>query len=816
MGIQVNYFSSEGEPEKKKPKDIPKETTAPELVKQFSEESTHSVPLEAEPYEITGEEITMETTTVESSTTQEYKAHEQKVSLALEAFGEEIPVDISESVVPGEITMEIRRADSDEPGETQIEEQTIEIIPETFTEQVFSPTGESLLPTEIVFDISTAGITQRTESKVLEQRTVSVTESTGEGILEVPDEALIPMETPDISQDTAILEMTQATEVGEQIDVEPEDHVSSEEEFYPAEEEVEPKVLDRKTATTSVQPEIETVSEVQITKLIEGTTREIVESVPEGAYSTEVIVDVKKVDKKKPEEALTQVQTITIQPDMVQESTVTKPEEGISTEVTFKVDTKALMEVEKDYQVSELETQIIPESTTEVKTPEDTIVEATGVSQVTTETIAKYPEETQISDWIQDVQPETSKTIVVQKHETPETMSPVEIIFDLGQADRPVPTQFTTEEKVEQVEKDFTIERTIQVQETIQIVGFPMDVAETTFEVPLQTGIPEEPIPEDQEPIIHTTEFAMDVESQPKAQYPEMTLVIEQDGQLTTETKEETKVEETPVVTEQVQHPTSTETMLHDQIMEQMPEQPTDIFPVEDQICIVTETRIDVSQADKTIPDMMSMIEQKLDAFKSEIITSHKEMMSQQAAEETEVSTATMQVGVIQQPDEMADHHGPSQLITEEEIEQVKKDFTIESTIQVQETAQIAGLPMDVAETTFEVPLQTGIPEEPIPEYQEPIIHATEFAMDVDSQPKAQYPEMTLVIEQDGQLTIETEKTKEETKAEELSLVEELPVVPEQVEHPTPSETVVPEQPTDIFPAEDQKLKNFLWLKNCR
>ena len=606
-------------------------------MKQFSEESTHSVPLEAEPYEITGEDITMETSTVESSTTQEYKAHEQKVSLALEAFGEEIPVDISESVVPGEITMEIRSADSDEPEEIQIEEQTMEIIPETFTEQVFLPTGESLLPTEIVFDISTAGITQRTESKVLEQSTVSVTESTGERILEVPDEAVKPMETPDITPETAMLEMTQMTEVGEQVEVEPEDHVSSEEGFYPAEEEVEPKVLDRETVTASVQPEIETVSGVQITEQIEGTTHEIIESVQEGAYSTEVTVDVRKVEKKEPEEAFTHVQTIMIQPDTVQKPAATKPEEGISTEVTFMVDTKAIMEDRKDYQVSELETQIIPEFTTEVKkAPEDAIVETTEVSQVTTETIAKYPEETRVSDRIQDIQPETSKTVVVQKHETPETTSPIEIIVDLDQADYQVPTQFTTEEQVEQVEKDFTIESTIQVQETAQIVGFPGDVAQTTFEVPLQTGIPEEPIPEDQEPTIHTAEFAMDVDDQPKAQYKEMTLVIEQDGQLTVETKEEPKteelslVEETPVGTEQVEHPTPTEAMLHEQIMEQLPEQPTEIFPVEDQTGIVTETRFDVIPADKTVPDMMSVIEQKLDDFKAEMITSHEEIMSQQ------------------------------------------------------------------------------------------------------------------------------------------------------------------------------------------
>ena len=786
-------------------------------MKQFSEESTHSVPLEAEPYEITGEDITMETSTVESSTTQEYKAHEQKVSLALEAFGEEIPVDISESVVPGEITMEIRSADSDEPEEIQIEEQTMEIIPETFTEQVFLPTGESLLPTEIVFDISTAGITQRTESKVLEQRTVSVTESTGERILEVPDEAVKPMETPDITPETAMLEMTQMTEVGEQVEVEPEDHVSSEEGFYPAEEEVEPKVLDRETVTASVQPEIETVSGVQITEQIEGTTHEIIESVQEGAYSTEVTVDVRKVEKKEPEEAFTHVQTIMIQPDTVQKPAATKPEEGISIEVTCMVDTKAIMEDRKDYQVSELETQIIPEFTTEVKkAPEDAIVETTEVSQVTTETIAKYPEETQVSDRIQDIQPETSKTVVVQKHETPETTSPIEIIVDLDQADYQVPTQFTTEEQVEEVEKDFTIESTIQVQETAQIVGFPGDVAQTTFEVPLQTGIPEEPIPEDQKLTIHTAEFAMDVDDQPK-RFPEMTLVIEQDGQLTVETKKEPKteelslVEETPVGTEQVEHPTPTEAMLHEKIMEQLPEQPMDIFPVEDQTGIVTETRFDVIPADKTVPDMMSVIEQKLDDLKAEMITSHEEIMSQQVDEESEVSIASMQVGVTQQPNGVVDHQGPSQFTTEE-VEQLEKNFTIESTIQVQETAQIVGFPMDVTETTFEVPLQTGIPEEPIPEDQKPTIHTAEFAIDVIDKTKAQCPEITLVVEQGGQLTIETAKTEEEIKGEELSLVEETPVITELVEYPTPGETVVqeqimeqiPEQPTDSFLVEDQ------------
>ena len=784
--IQVNYFSSEGESEKGKleyrPKEIPtpepeleyrpKEMTAPEpeLVKQFSEESTHSVPLEAEPCEATGEEITMETITVEPSTKQEYKTHEQKVSLALEAFAEELPVDISESVVPGEITMEIRRADSGEPEKTQIEEQTVEIIPKTFTEQVILPSGESLLPTEIVFDVSTGFISQTTESKVLGQRTVSVIESTGERFLEITDETVKPVGTPDLTSETFMVEMAQTTEVGEQVEVEPEDHVSSEEEFYPAEEEVEPEVQDRETAVASVQPETETVSKVQTSRLVEGTTHEIMERVPDGTYSTEVIVDVKKAEKTKPEETLTKVQTIMIQPEIVREPIVTKPEEGTLTEV---IDTETLVEVEKEYQVSELETQVIPEPTTEVKmASEDTTVETKEVSQVTTETIGQYPEE---------------------------TMSPIQIIVDLGQAARQVPTQFTTEEEVEQLEKDFTIERTIKVQEAEQTVGTPLDVAETTYEVPLQTGIIEEPIPEDKEPTIHTTEFAMDVIGHPKTQYPEMTLVIEQDGQLTIETAKTTD----EMKTEHVEHLTPTETMLQDQIVEQLPEQPVDILPVEDQIGVVTEATFDVGQADKTVPDMMSVIEKKLDQFKAEMITTHEELVSQQVDQETEVFIDTMPVRVIQQPDEIADHQIPSQFTSEEEVEQVEKDFTTESTVQVQETVQTVGIPMGITETTFEVPVQTEIPQEPIAEDQEPTIHTTEFAMDVIGQPKPEYPEMTLVIEQDGQLTIETAKTKEETRTS---------VVTEQVEHPTSTETMlqeqiieqIPEQPVDILPVEDQ------------
>ena len=111
----AHSFTSKGEPEQPeevpttadKPKETPKEVTAPELVKQFSEESTHSVPVESEPVELTGEEITKETTIIEPIVKQEYKAHEQKVSLALEAVGEDLPLDVSEAIVPGEITMEI-------------------------------------------------------------------------------------------------------------------------------------------------------------------------------------------------------------------------------------------------------------------------------------------------------------------------------------------------------------------------------------------------------------------------------------------------------------------------------------------------------------------------------------------------------------------------------------------------------------------------------------------------------------------------------------------------------------------------------------
>ena len=217
-----------------------------------------------------------------------------------------------------------------------------------------------------------------------------------------------PMGTPDVIPETFMVEMTPTTEVGEEVEVEPEDHVSSEEEFYPAEEEVEPKVQDREeTAVASVQPETETVSEAQMSTLAVGTTHEIVEPVPEGAYSTEVIVDVRKVETKKPEETLTQVQTIMIQPEIVREPVVTKPEEGISTEVKFRADTETPVDIEKEYQVSEFETQIIPEPATEVKKPpEDCVVESKEVSQVTIETIGQYPEETLISDRVQEIQPE--------------------------------------------------------------------------------------------------------------------------------------------------------------------------------------------------------------------------------------------------------------------------------------------------------------------------------------------------------------------------------------------------------------------------
>ena len=295
----------------------------------------------------------------------------------------------------------------------------------------------------------------------------------------------------------------------------------------------------------------------------------------------------------------------------------------------------------------------------------------------------------------------------------------------------------------------------------------------------------------------------MDVTDHPKAQYPEMTLVIKEDGQLTIETAKTEEEIRTSVVKEQVEQPTPTETMLQEQVLDQIPEQPTDIFPVEDQTGIVTETTFDAGQPDETVPDMMSVIEEKLDKFKAEMITTHEELVSQQVDQEKEIFSDAIQIGVIQQPDEIADHQIPSQITSEEEVQQVEKDFTTESTIQVQETAQIVGIPMDITETTFEVPLQTGIPEEPIPEDQEPTVHTTEFAMDVTDHPKAQYPEMTLVIKEDGQLTIETAKTEEEIRTS---------VVKEQVEQPTPTETMlqeqvldqIPEQPTDIFPVEDQ------------
>ena len=110
--------------------------------------------------------------------------------------------------------------------------------------------------------------------------------------------------------------------------------MSSEEEFYPAEEEAEPKVLDQEMAIASLQPEAESVTEIQTTHVVEGITQEIVVDVsPEGADSSQVIMDVEKAEQKEPEETQTQIQSITVQPDQLQESTVTEPEEATFTQV---------------------------------------------------------------------------------------------------------------------------------------------------------------------------------------------------------------------------------------------------------------------------------------------------------------------------------------------------------------------------------------------------------------------------------------------------------------------------------------------------
>ena len=136
-------------------------------------------------------------------------------------------------------------------------------------------------------------------------------------------------------------------------------------------------------------------------------------------------------------------------------------------------------------------------------------------------------------------------------------------------------------------------------------------------------------------------------------------------------------------------------------------------------------------------------------------------------------------------------------------------------------------------ETRFDVPLQAGIPEELKLEEEEQVIHTTQFAMDIVGEAEAEYPEMTLVIERDGQLTVETTQIDKERKPEEVATTEEAPVVqpaateempivqpsdrvametteeaplvqPDQVAPETTIYEQIPEQPSDILPIDEQ------------
>ena len=106
---------------------------------------------------------------------------------------------------------------------------------------------------------------------------MTITETTRDEITEITDETVKPQEITEFPTDHHHCGESQKEQDQEQVQEEPEEHVSSEEEFYPADEEVKPKILDREIAVASIQPETETVSEVQITKEVEDVTDHIVE-----------------------------------------------------------------------------------------------------------------------------------------------------------------------------------------------------------------------------------------------------------------------------------------------------------------------------------------------------------------------------------------------------------------------------------------------------------------------------------------------------------------------------------------------------------
>ena len=372
----------------------------------------------------------------------------------------------------------------------------------------------------------------------------------------------------------------------------------------------------------------------------------------------------------------------------------------------------------------------MPESTTEAEEiPEESVTETKEISQVTIETTTQYPIETHISEQVTELRPEKQVTLI---------------------------------------ERDFSDDATTRVEETVQIVGIPRDVAETTFEVPLQTGVPEEMKPEDEEPTIHTTEFTMDVAGQAKTEFPEMTLVIEQDGQLTvetTKTEEETPIEELslvkeiPVITEQIVHAEPTESMVQEQPVEQVPEQPIEITPVEDQESTVSETTFDVAKADQAVPDMMAVLEQKLHEFKVEMITSQQEVISQQADQKIEVFFDAEQVDVPQKPQES--------LVSEEIVQQPSEEVTDEK----------------------------QIPEE-VPQITE-----TEFVM-TKPETETQEPEVTQITEQEATVQSEFVTTEDEEVKDYSPDVTQAEVEVETGRSAFPEMMMVLEQKMDTFKTE--------------
>ena len=61
-------------------------------------------------------------------------------------------------------------------------------------------------------------------------------------------------------------------------------------------------------------------------------------------------------------------------------------------------------------------------------------------------------------------------------------------------------------------------------------------------------------------------------------------------------------------------------------------------------------------------------MKRNLISFKAEMITTHEELVSQQVDQEKEIFSDAIQIGVIQQPDEIADRQIPSQITSEKKF----------------------------------------------------------------------------------------------------------------------------------------------------